>query len=119
MSKEMRIGEKIVKFPGSIYKVLAYKNLVIVLFRGNDCVPHTFEVANRNVFAFDQHGDRVWIIESGGGQGWKCYLNIWISEDNQLMANGYGFDMIVNPVDGTLTPWRDPNWPADYKPRPW
>jgi hypothetical protein len=120
-TKTIVIGSNVVTLPGSLRKVVEIENLKIVLFETVDCEPHTPEVCNRNIIAFDFDGSLVWKIqEIDWDETWRCFSNISVNTNRELIAYGDpGYDYIVNPLTGEIKHWRDPKWPPGYKPRPW
>jgi hypothetical protein len=120
-AKVLVIGNKTLTLPGSITKVVEIETLKVILFETADCEPHIPEVCNRNIVAFDSGGQLVWTIqEIDWNEKWKCYSNISVNANGELIAYGDpGYDYKVNCLTGQITLWRDPKWPPGYKPRPW
>jgi hypothetical protein len=73
------------------------------------------EKLNRNVSAFNEAGDLIWIIQEAphGGEGQdKAYMFISIENGHLVAGNFIGVDYFVNPKDGTVAP-------KDKNARPW
>jgi hypothetical protein len=102
-----------VKLPEAVVKTLEIEGVTVVLFETED-------PEERNIVAFFEDGTTAWRIGLIEGSKSQYYTNIWIGLKGELIAGCWaGYDMVVDPKTGAVTPWRDPAWPPGYKPRPW
>jgi len=61
---------------------------------------------NRNVEAYDQDENLVWVIEEapdGGENQDKAYMNIWLEEDRLVAGNWIGIDYLVDVNTGAVS----------------
>ncbi|MDR2012616.1 MAG: hypothetical protein LBQ20_06185 [Rhodanobacter sp.] len=80
--------------------VVQHKNITLKLY---NWMGYPKGKAARNVEAFDQSGNLLWVIESlGGHAATDCYTSI-SSRDRKIHAfNFQGYDCIVDEVSGKV-----------------
>jgi len=70
---------------------------------------------NRNIEAYDQNGNLVWVIEEapdGGANQDKAYMKIWLEEGRLIAGNWIGIDYLVDVISGKVGP-------INFNARPW
>ena len=61
---------------------------------------------NRNIEAYDQDDNLVWVIEEapdGGENQDKAYMNMWLEEDRLVAGNWIGIDYLVDVNTGAVS----------------
>ena len=110
------------KIPGKTDKIVERDHLTVVLFttyipdRG-DCYTYW------NIIALDKSPKIVWRVNPGKDtviEGDIVFTNVFVGDDGKLMAYAWkGFFYVIDECNGQISPWRDPEWPPGYQPRPW
>ena len=70
---------------------------------------------NRNIEAYDQNDNLVWVIEEapdGGENLDKAYMKIWLEDGRLIAGNWIGIDYLVDLDNGSVSPTK-------AKMRPW
>lgn len=77
-----------------------HKDIVLKMYNWMD---YPKDQAARNVEAFDQNGNSLWVIESlGGTPGTDCYTNI-SSKNGQIHAFNYQcYDCVIDEITGKI-----------------
>jgi hypothetical protein len=60
---------------------------------------------NRNIEAYDQDNNLIWVIEEapdGGENRDKAYMKIWLEEDRLVAGNWIGIDYFVDLNTGAV-----------------
>jgi len=62
---------------------------------------------NRNIEAYDQNDNLVWIVEEapdGGENLDKAYMKIWLDDGRLIAGNWIGIDYLVDIDKGSVSP---------------
>jgi len=62
---------------------------------------------NRNIEAYDQNDNLVWVIEEapdGGENLDKAYMKIWLEDGRLIAGNWIGIDYLVDLDKGSVSP---------------
>ena len=71
-----------------------------------ELVNYPQEKLNRNIEAYDQDDNLIWVIEEapdGGENRDKAYMNIWLKEDRLVAGNWTGIDYYVDVNTGAVS----------------
>jgi len=72
-----------------------------------ELVTYPQEKLNRNIEAYDQNDNLVWVIEEapdGGENQDKAYMKIWLEEGRLIAGNWIGIDYLVDLKTGSVSP---------------
>lgn len=81
-------------------QVITHKGMTIKLY---DWMDYPKGEAARNVVAYDESGDEIWVIEPlGGNPGTDCYTHIE-SKDGKLYAYNFQcYDCVIDDTNGKV-----------------
>ena len=75
----------------------------------NDLMNYPREKLNRNVAAYKENGELVWLIQEcpvGGLDQDKAYMNIQVKDEQLIAGNWVGLDFVVDLKSGNVTPYK-------------
>jgi hypothetical protein len=80
--------------------IVKHKNIILKLY---DWMNYPKDEPARNVEAYDEKGNRLWIIESlGGNAGTDCYTNISSKQAEIHAFNFQCYDCIIDEFTGKI-----------------
>lgn len=110
------IGGRTIQLPCSICgsrkgrpAIVELNGLVVVCILGwddkeNEELDRAKVDMTRNIWAFDQEGNKVWEIEAAREfrNEANCYTGLWIEDGKLVGYNWVGINVIINPKDGSV-----------------
>jgi hypothetical protein len=91
-----------------IRQIIEIENLIVVRKYPPDegLVSYPQKKLNRNIEAYDQDDNLVWVIEEapdGRENQDKAYMKIWLEEDRLVAGNWIGIDYFVDLSTGAVS----------------
>lgn len=88
-----------------IEQKLYFNNLLIVLIDKKGTIKYGDNILDRNIYAFDENGKKIWQINSAPiKQSPKPYVNLKIVGNRLFADNWVGIQLEINLDNGEVSP---------------
>ena len=108
----LKLGGKRIRFFSPIKEVLEADGVLLILLKRIGVKLDYRESMNRNIYAYDSIGQKLWEIQESpsGGSKDKPYTAVYLEAGKVVAYNGLGFEYKLNLIDGSVEPLGGRPW---------